>query len=202
MTESTETETNESQTDSVPAHADKYNDPRAKITRRGILLGVLVAILGVIGSAVSIYARRTRVEKTTEFWGESTITAFRLGERIHLSPGSGKEFETVELTRTPGIGHFRRMLLDQRNYDWSTVTAEPIAAIRDANGSYCMQVKFSDPPGNRFEDLNLCIDLADGWIGAIDRDQRMKISERKRNALKNFLEQVVNYREKRAAAEE
>ncbi|MCA9139853.1 MAG: hypothetical protein KDB00_23935 [Planctomycetales bacterium] len=65
-------------------HADKYNDPRARISRRGVLIGVLVLVFGIIGSALSIWARRTHLVRSTEFWGPDVILAFQLAEEVEL----------------------------------------------------------------------------------------------------------------------
>ena len=112
------------------AHLDKYNDPRVRITKRGIAIGIIIVLLGIVGAAASIYQRKTKLEKTTEFWGKDVITALQLGERVQLSSVSGKEFETVELARMPGLGHLRRLLLDERNYDGQPArTASSTASV-------------------------------------------------------------------------
>ncbi|MGC6551623.1 MAG: hypothetical protein ACON5D_19910, partial [Rubripirellula sp.] len=56
-------------------HADKYNDPRVQITRRGIAIAIGVGLFGIAGAAVSIVGRSTQLEKTSQFWGEKTILA-------------------------------------------------------------------------------------------------------------------------------
>ncbi|MCG8650761.1 MAG: hypothetical protein MI861_13065, partial [Pirellulales bacterium] len=73
-------------------HADKYNDPRVRVTRRGILVGLGVVVFAVVGAVASVNGRRTHLEKTTKFWGEETITALQLGERVRLMPKRGKDF--------------------------------------------------------------------------------------------------------------
>ena len=90
-------------------HADKYNDPRVRITRRGILIAIAVGIFAVAGAAMSIIGRRTLKVKTTEFWGEKSIVAFQLGERLYLKPRGNEIFDQVELSGTPGLGHLRRL---------------------------------------------------------------------------------------------
>jgi hypothetical protein len=69
-----------------PEHADKYDDPRVRITRRGLLLGVAVVLFGILGAGLSIWARRTKLEKTTEFWGQDVITGLQLAEEVELIP--------------------------------------------------------------------------------------------------------------------
>lgn len=178
-------------------HADKYNDPRAKITKRGLLLGLMVVVLGILGAAGSIYARRTRLAKTTEFWGQDTITALQLGEKIKMLSISGKEFDPVELTRTPGLGHLRRLLLDQRNYDWSTASQQPVQERCELPDSYCIQLRVTDPTAGRFPPIELTIDLKDGWLGDAAGSRRIQIAERKRNALQKFLNQLITVQQLR-----
>ena len=65
-------------------HADKYNDPRVKITKRGMLLGAVVVVFGIAGAAFSIWARRTKLEQTTNFWGPNVVEALQLAEEVEL----------------------------------------------------------------------------------------------------------------------
>lgn len=179
------------------SHADKYNDPRAKITPLGILLACIVIVLGILGAAGSIYARRTRLEKTTDFWGQETITALQLGERIQMLSISGREFVEVELTRTPGLGHMRRLLLDERNYDWSTVSDQPMKDRCDQKESQCVQLLFTDPTAKRFQPVALNVDLQSGWLGYAEGSDSIRIAERKRNALRKFLQQLITVQQQR-----
>ena len=101
-------------------HLDKYSDPRVKITRTGILMGVGVVIIGILGAGLSIYARKTKLEQTTRFWGPETIIALQLAEKIELRPIGASDFEAVDLSGTPSLGHLRHALLDERGFDWNT----------------------------------------------------------------------------------
>lgn len=183
----------------------KFNDPRAKITKRGILIGVGVLILGILGAVGSIYARRTQLEKTTEFWGQETITALQLGERMWLLPRGDSEFDPVELTATPGLGHLRRLLLDERNYDWSSSgpgnalenCGQSDSSQADPMQSRCVQIRLTDPTAARFEPVELDIDLADGWIGSSNGSKRVRLSERARPKLSNYFPMIMNVQQKR-----
>lgn len=73
-------------TSSIDDHADKYNDPRAQISRRGVWIGLMVVVFGICGSAFSIWARRTRLERSTEFWGPEVIQAFQLAAEVEMLP--------------------------------------------------------------------------------------------------------------------
>ncbi|WP_182864577.1 hypothetical protein [Stieleria mannarensis] len=180
--------------DQTDAHADKYNDPRAQISRRGILIGLGVVLFGIAGAALSIWARRTRLEQTTKFWGPEVIQAFQLAAEIHLiiQPDQpAAEAEPVRLTGMPGLGHLRHLLLDDRSYRWTSVKNE---SMRSRLGqTECMMLRFSDPEAKRFPDAEVIIDLEQGWIGKADGDRRIQLNERFRNAVPAFLTQVADY---------
>ncbi|MEM8672161.1 MAG: hypothetical protein AAGG48_31895 [Planctomycetota bacterium] len=181
-------------------HADKYNDPRAQITRRGILIGVIVVLIGIAGSLGSIYARKTQLEESTRFWGEETITALQLGERIELLPVGGSDFRPVELTATPGLGHLRRALLDERHYEWDSETDRPAleycgnAKVGEDEDEFteCVRLRLTDPTGGRFETIEIDIDLGEGWIGPSDGSRRVKATSYVQPKLRNYFKTIVN----------
>jgi hypothetical protein len=181
-------------------HADKYNDPRVSITRRGILLGVGVACLGVIGAATSIYMRRTQLEQTTRFWGEETITALQLAERIQLLPRGENDFEPVELTATPGLGHLRRALLDERNFNWETESPGSVlekCEKRVLESSKCVQLRLTDPTAHRFSTVEIDLELSGGWVGPSDGSRRVRAIEWVQPKLRNFLTTIMDVEQKR-----
>ncbi len=188
---------------SVDPHADKYNDPRAKITRRGIWMGIGVAVFGVVGAAASVYGRRTHLTETTRFWGQETITALQLAERMEMLPRRGKDFRPVLLTATPGLGHLRRAILDDRNYDWKTVGSEAVLANStgavvppvEPEGGLCVMLRLTDPSAHRVGTIEIDIDLEEGWIGPRGEKRRVHVTNRK--ALRNFLETIMNRQIKR-----
>lgn len=199
---------NESETDrgdsaaaQVDPHADKYNDPRAKITRRGIWMGVGVFVLGIIGAATSIYARRTRLGETTRFWGQETITALQLAERMQLLPRGSSEFETVELTATPGLGHLRRALLDERHFDWNTETSGGVVEMCspvESDSPTCVQIRLTDPTAHRVGTIEIDLDLAGGWVGPSDGSRRVQATEWVQPKLRNYLSTIMTVEQLRS----
>lgn len=189
-------------------HRDKYNDPRAKITARGIWIGVAVLVLGIVGAIGSIYARRTRLEQTTRFWGSETITALQLAERIELLPAGGSDIPAVELTATPGLGHLRRALLDERNFQWETETERPALEYCEANHpdstansessessetfTKCLRLRLTDPTAHRFETIEIDIDLGGGWVGPSDGSRRVQATKWVQPKLRNYFATIVN----------
>ena len=185
-------------------HADKYNDPRAQITRRGVLMGVAVVLVGAVVAGLSIYARKTPLVETTKFWGPETVTALQLAERIELFPRGNNEFPRVELTTTPGLGHLRRALLDERNFDWNTIEPTSVASkLPSTNTSgvegspSSVQLRLTDPTAHRVETIEIDIDLNGGWVGPSNGAQRVKIRKYVQPKLKNYFKTVVNFKEKR-----
>ncbi len=217
--------------DRVEPHPDKFNDPRVRITRTGVLFGIVVVLFAVGGTALSIWARKTRLEQTTAFWGPEAIEAFQLAAEVELfgSPtdasetadasetgppsenavpadaGAGADAdaaaedaaEPVRLTGMPGLGHLRHVLLDDRSYDWETVADQPVRAIADAEGEI-MVLRFSDPEAQRFPPASVAVDLGEGRVGPEEGRRSVRLNERFRNALPNFLRRVANYEPLRA----
>jgi len=182
------------------AHADKYNDPRAKITPRGVLLCIGVLILGILGAAASIYARRTQLEQTTRFWGQETITALQLAERMQLLPRGASDFEPVELTGTPGLGHLRRALLDERSFDWQTEVGRSAlenCGKQTSDPPQCVQLRLTDPTAHRVGTIEIDMDLAGGWIGPSDGSRRVQATEWVQPKLRNFLATIISVEQKR-----
>ncbi|MCD0463170.1 hypothetical protein [Roseiconus lacunae] len=184
-------------------HADKYNDPRVQITRRGILFGVVVLVFGIVGSFISIWARRTQLEKTTEFWGEDVVTAFQLAEEVELQPMFNQPEANgtpVRLSGMPGLGHLRHVLLDDRSYAWGSVTQKELASDASDNPSsddsasdQLIVLHWSDPTAGRFEDLSVAIELEQGWVGKLGGGKKVQLNERYREAVPKYLKRIADF---------
>ncbi|MEM6472417.1 MAG: hypothetical protein AAF802_22840 [Planctomycetota bacterium] len=171
------------------AHSDKYNDPRATTTRRGILIGFAVVVFGVSGAALSIWSRRTRLEKTTEFWGPNTITALQLAEEVELIPDPMQAPEKlVRISGLPGLGHLRHVLLDERSYDWESGKKKSLPI-----GETTMVLRLTDPSEKRFPEQRLVIDLETGKVGHEGGGEMVQLNERFQSAMPNFLKQIADF---------
>ncbi|MGI9468133.1 MAG: hypothetical protein ACR2OA_13515 [Rubripirellula sp.] len=177
-------------------HLDKYSDPRAKITRSGVLLGIGVLILGICGAALSIYARKTKLEQTTKFWGPETITALQLAEKIELRPIGSSDFEPVDLSGTPSLGHLRHALLDERGFDWNTESAGAAADMCQKPPKEevvsCIRLRLTDPTAKRIGTIDLDLDLVGGWVGPSDGSKRVQATQWVRPKLMNYFQMIVN----------
>ena len=175
----------------VDPHADKYHDPRVKITpRRLILMGAGWTLVAVAVALASVYARRTSVGKTTDFFGPATITALQLADRVELSSEAGPFFEPVDLTGTPGLGHLRRALLDDRNYLWETESAQPVSEACHAENSICVRLRFADPIGQRVPVTELALELQEGWVGPAGAGKRVRFNQRVQPAMRHQLQMM------------
>ncbi len=182
---------------SAPAveHADKYNDPRVKVTWRGVWLGVGVVMFAIIATALSVTLRRTQLKRTTQYFGAETILALQLGEKIQMLARGSSSFEPIELTGTPGLGHLRRALLDDRHYDWTTTTSKPVSELCGGDDVYCVQLLIMDPSAKRFQDVRLDLELNSGWVGLANADHRVQVTQRVQPALKHFLSTLKNVKQ-------
>ncbi|EMI40966.1 hypothetical protein [Rhodopirellula sp. SWK7] len=179
-------------------HADKYNDPRAHFGWKAWASMFAIIIGGAVFALSSIYVRRTRLEETTRFWGPETITAIQLGDHVMLLPREGSDFDPVELTAFPGLGHLRRALLDERHYEWSTQSEAGVDDFcADIDDAQCVRLEFSDPSLQRFETAQVDIELNHGVVGPADQSRRVEVNERVRPALKHQIGLLMRVKQKR-----
>ncbi|PHQ36554.1 hypothetical protein [Rhodopirellula bahusiensis] len=199
---------NENESPAVDPHADKYNDPRVVVTRTQVLALVAIFVVGAIAAVVSIYARKTKLEKTTKFWGPDVITAIQLGDHVELIPGPGADFSQVELTAFPGLGHLRKALLEENHYQWATVEDFSVEALADVPATedfageaneqpMVVRLEFSDPHYKRVPPALIDVELISGTVGPADGSQRVKVTDRVRPALRHQLGLLMKVSEMR-----
>lgn len=165
------------------------------ITRRGILIGLGVFLFACTFTGLSIYARRTRLEKTREFFGDDFVTALQLADQMMLLPGEGQSFAPVKLTGTPGLGHLRRALLDERHYQWDTTVQ---GSVQDVGGDEPVRftIKLADPTGKRVPSVVIPMELTEGWVATPDGSNRVQVTARVQKALKHQLEMLQGVSQK------
>ncbi len=203
--------------DESPATAN----PQPSALRTLVLMIVVIAI-GAVAAVASVYFRRTQTEKTTEFWGPQGITAFQLAPMVKLEIHDGQEPGEVDLTGMPGLGHLRHALLEQRHYEWETVSAESMetraaATTSDAAHSVAESadnaakkpllatLTFWDPrkPTELPPDMpviqttTVLVELNEGWVGPAKGDRSVRLNERSRPAVRHFLTTMRNVKQAR-----
>ncbi len=206
--------------DSTARPTDWVDHPKTPITRRAILAGVAVLLLGIVGAVASIYARRTRLELTTEFWGSDAILAMQVSPRVilrleevglqageaadqaaitaaieadnasEIDAASDDGVKTIELTGTPGLGHLRHALLDQRHYDWETRGDDSLESLRGDDSRFAT-LTFADPLA-KFPTTTVRFELTGGWVGRHDESGRVRLNARSRPAVRHFLVVISN----------
>lgn len=196
--------------------ADWVDHPKTPITRRAILIGIGLLALGVVGAVTSIWARRTQIEKTTEFLGIETIRALQYAPGVTLRlepepadmpsstaasasvdtatslPGAGPPavFKEIELTGTPGLGHLRHALLDERHYDWTTRNDRSIESLRSPR-TRMATLTFSDPLGV-IAPATIHLELTEGRVGTPQGDRSVRLIPRVQPAIRHFLVVISN----------
>jgi hypothetical protein len=106
----------------------------------------------------------------------------------------------VELTATPGLGHLRRALLDERNFDWQTEDTASVAENCSETVSdvpQCVQIRLSDPTAHRVGTIEIDIDLAGGWVGPSDGSRRVQATTWVQPKLRNYLATIMTVQQKR-----
>lgn len=166
--------------------------PRA-LTTRGVLLVIAVLAFAVVMAAASVYLRRTQLDKTRAFWGPETILALQHGSTLRLiipadstlSDAPAGEEQITDLSGTPGLGHFRHALLDERHYDWTTEQAVNIAEVNVADPEF-VTIELAGPPAD-VEPVALRLELSEGWAGAPEGGRAVRLTPRVRTAVRHFL---------------
>jgi len=187
--------TTSNRSSTVPLPQGWVDHPKIPITRRAVWMGVVIAILGVVGAFASIYARRTQLEKTTEFLGADAILAIQILPQVSLQlEDIGNDglvaAKRIDLTGTPGLGHLRHALLDERHYDWATKTTGSIESLRTATSRMAI-LTFSDPR-NQYPSASIHVELIDGWVGLLGGEQRVQLITRAQPAVRHFLTVISN----------
>lgn len=198
--------------ESLPAETQAWPQRPRALTPRGVAIVVALLIFAVAMAAASVYFRRTQLEKTTAFWGPETIRALQRGETMRLiippdspllkdspreQPSAAGPAESdgqraaeggpviADISGTPGLGHFRHALLDERHYEWST--EQPVAVDRlDIPNPELVTVELTGPPAD-IVPTRLQIELSEGWVGPAEGNASVRFTQRVRPAVRNFI---------------
>ncbi len=168
--------------------------PKIPITRRGIWIGVGMFVLSIVAAAASIHFRRTQLELTTRFWGADTIKAMQLGPIVTLAFDSDAEKMPVDLTGTPGLGHLRHALLEQKHYLWNTEEPLAVDALTTPDAKFATVV-FSDPREDekvRIPTATIRFELQGGFVGTSDGSRRVQLTDRVKPSVRHFLTVIRN----------
>jgi hypothetical protein len=174
--------------------------PKVPITGRAIWIGVAIFVLAILVAGASIRFRRTQLELTTRFWGAEVIRSMQLAPIVTLKFDEDAGKDPVDLTGTPGLGHLRHALLEQKHYLWSTETAESVDSMR-ADDSKLATLVFSDPREDlavRVPTSTIRLELQGGWVGPPDGNKRVQLIDRAAPAVRHFLTMLRNAQQNRS----
>ena len=168
--------------------------PKIPITGRAIWMGLAILLVSIIVAGASIHFRRTQLELTTRFWGADAIRAMQLSPIVTLTFDSDAGKKPVDLTGTPGLGHLRHALLEQKHYLWQTEEALAVDAVTTPEAKFATVV-FSDPRVDeavRIPAATIRFELQGGWIGPPDGSHRVQLTDRVKPAVRHFLTMLRN----------
>jgi hypothetical protein len=125
---------------------------------------------------------------------------------MQLAPFVSLEFdadagkEPVNLTGTPGLGHLRHALLEQRHYLWKTEESSSIDDLTTPDAKFAKLVFWDSRQDEtvRVPTATLRLELQGGWVGTADGTRRVQLTERARPAVRHFLSTLRNVRQARA----
>lgn len=196
------------------------------VTRRGVLIGVVIGVMAVVAAFASVHFRRTRLGRTTEFWGPAVIRTLQSSAQVRMRippdgalvipPESGDD--SVELADVPGVAYLRNALLDERHFQWDTLRPVPVetavqetlqgASTDNGRGNFAapewvMLELAGTPPGLRddpqgpIQPATIQLELTTGWVGLADGDRSVRLTRRVQPAVRHFLLTTTNVRSKR-----
>lgn len=180
------------------------------LTVRGFAIAFAIGIFAVAMAVGSIWVRRTPMEKTTQFFGSEIIKAIQSGENLIIvlpagSPLIDEQFaemiaepdgsQEANLSGSPGLGHFRHALLNQKHYDWTSQVEENVESLAISDPEYIyVRIEGRDanakpvPMPIEIAPTKLVLELTEGWVGIAGQSGAVRLTERVRTAMRNFIE--------------
>ena len=102
----------------------------------------------------------------------------------------------IPLTATPGLGHLRRALLDQRHYNWDTAADRPTpwraGTIGEKKTPGCLRLRLTDPTKQRFDPVELDVNLFGGRIGVVGSGRSVAVTDYVLPKLRSYFATIVN----------
>ena len=113
---------------------------------RGAILVTLLVVAGLAAALAAVWNQYRQTHRALAFWGTEIVQLIETAATVELVDVASKmkRFdeanrvpEPLDISRAPGLIHFRRSLLEDANFDW----AARDAAVAD--GDWDFAVRFS-----------------------------------------------------------
>ena len=141
------------------AESKQPSDPA--ISGKLVIIGIVM--VAVCAAAISWYFRYQATHRAAKFWGAAAATIIRdapiviinrVGTKNGATAVAKNETMSIDVSRAHGLTHLRNALLEDHNFDWTTVDKPP-----DQAGLDYWLLSFADPKAGKGVRIWLSDDL-------------------------------------------
>jgi hypothetical protein len=179
---------------------DGWPEPPKLLTRRNLLLAGLLLLFSLAMACLAIYLRRTRTIETGRLWGQDAVVAVQSAPQVWVawigtappSPGQrAADFQPLEVSFAPNLGHLRHALADDRSYRWEAGPSIP--AEKDPPTTEASWV-LMDFRGEPMPPVTVRVELESGRVQMGESGPFGQLSDRVRPPVAAFLRQLRKIR--------
>jgi hypothetical protein len=136
------------------ASAESKQPSGSAISGKLVIIGIVT--VAVCAAAISWYFRYQATHRAAKFWGAAAATIIRDAPVVIVNHDGNKhgataaalkannETTSIDVSRAHGLTHLRNALLEDHNFDWTTVDKPP-----DQAGLDYWLLKFADPKAGK-----------------------------------------------------
>jgi hypothetical protein len=165
------------------------------VNYRGTILVLLLLAAGLVAAGTAIWHQYRQTRLALDFWGPEAahligdapsvkLTALqpRRGAQKTAAKGAQAGPIVLDISRTRGLVHFRRSLLEDANFEWNS----DLSALAAAEADY--SVRFSDGK----DELEILVDLNARLVRVPASGGGVaKVTERMSDGLATFFEETL-----------
>jgi len=151
----------------------------------GTWVVVLIAIAACIATGISIWHHRQQTRNSMEYWGSDNARLIRYAPEVRLYRLEGnqaEEWETLDsmnVSKTPGLIHFRQALIEDASFSGNVVPGEPV--------EWSLAIQFREARGPQ---TIVLIDTTFSYVKSLQNDAILD-AQPIGNGLKTFLEPLL-----------
>src|SRR5687768_9637678 len=160
------------------------------------MLVIALVVAGLAAASVAVWYQHRQTRRALDLWGAAAAQCIERAPVVKLvaldgggrtgSSTTGETFDAgaaTDISRAPGLLHFRRSLLQDANFDWNS---ENEAAVSDRDWDYA--VRFSDEVGS----VVVLFDLDRGIVANRAASERVaRITEKMSRGMSRFLDDNI-----------